>query len=348
MHNDPLLGQQLGGRYQILEKAADEMLGRVYKARDAQEHHLVHVKVLHPYLAGNPEKVRRFAREITATSVIRHPNTVDVLDYGEVGDQHFFVMEFVRARSLHEELEKGPVSIDRAVHIAAQIAGALDAAHAQGVVHRNLSPHNILLLENADQDYVKVRDFGLSKLEDAEDLGQGLTATGARIGNTSYMAPEYIEDSEVTPQVDLYALGCLLFHMVTGRPPFEGKSGQVLMMHISNLPDVPSQLQPEIPPWLDRIILHLLEKEPRRRPHRGRMVAGALEQGIGRSLEPPPLHRIDANGEIVRSAFSRKGGSQNGKTTLVAGSAAAMVGLGLAGVAVLALALGIGWYFLAT
>lgn len=339
MDNDALLGQTLGDRYFVLEKTGEEMLGRVYTGRDTKQDRLVSVKVLHPYLAENPEKVRRFAREISATSAVRHPNSVQVLDYGEHQGQHFFVLEYLVGRTLQEILAEGPMPVERAASIAAQIANALDAAHAEGVVHRNLNPHNVVLLENASRgDFAKVRDFGLSKLEDAgEEDGHGLTATGARIGNTAYMAPEYIEDSVVSPQGDLYALGCLLFHMLTGRPPFEGKSGNVLMMHISNVPEVPSRLRAEVPGWMDKLVLHLLEKDPARRPHRGRIVSGALEQGVGRSLEAPKLHGISSQGEIVKT-------SSSGKAVMAGG--AAVVLLGGVALVLLVAALGVAWMIL--
>lgn len=322
MHDDPLLGQTLAGRYQVLDHAGEEMLGRVYKARDTRGGQLVNVKVLHAYLAENPEKVQRFAREITATQAVQHPGSVRVLDHGAHGDRHYLVLEYVRAQTLHDALQGGKMPVERAVWIAAQVALALDAAHEGGVVHRNLNPHAILLLENARiGDYAKVRDFGLSRLDDEVDVGgEALTAAGARIGNSAYMAPEYIENSEVSPAGDLYALGCLLYHMLTGRPPFEGKSGQVLMMHVSSEPEAPSARVSEIPAWLDRVVLHLLEKDPARRPHRGRMVAGVLEQGVGRSLAPPPLDGIDPDGEIVRAKPSPLS-----KNALVATAAVALL-----------------------
>lgn len=329
MSHDSLPGQTLANRYQVLEKIGEEMLGRVYKARDLQSDRLVSLKVLHPYLTENVEKVRRFAREITVTSSIRHPNTVQVLDYGEHGAQHFFVLEYLRGTPLEDLLKEGPLPFERAVAVAAQIASAMDAAHAQGAVHRNLNPQNVLLLDNAQGDYVKVRDFGLSKLDSGDDGdGHDLTGTGARIGNANYMAPEYIEDGQVSAQSDLYSLGCLLYHMLTGKTPFEGRPGQVLMMHISNRAEHPSRVAQGVPSWVDKVVAHLMDKEPKRRPHRGRVVVGALEQGIGRSLEPPELQPLDRDGEIVVRSLASKRVAVNGKTV-------AMVAAGLAGVVLL-------------
>lgn len=303
MSND-LTGQLLADRYEIREQRAEEMLGRVYLAKDRSTGGLVNVKVLHPYLTQNVEKVRRFAREVTATSAIRHPNTVAVIDHGESGDLHWLVLEYNPARSLQEIVEQdGPLPVDKAIHVSAQIASALGAAHREGVVHRNLNPGTILLLENARRDvYVKVRDFGLSRLqggdEDEDEEGHALTTAGARIGNTFYMAPEYIEEQLADPRGDVYALGCILYFMLTGHPPFTGRPAQVLDKHMNERPPLLSREVEQVPPWLDEFAYRLLTKNPNQRP-----TADTVRETLGRntpkSLDPPPLLAIDSEGNAV-------------------------------------------------
>lgn len=340
--SDPLVGQLLGGRYAVLDQGPEEMLGRIYRGRDQETGGLVSLKVLHPYLTGNPEKVRRFAREITATSAIRHPNTVAVLDHGETDGNHWFVLEYLNARSLVDELaERERLDIAQALQIAHQVAGALDAAHQQGVVHRNLNPSNLLLLNNARSGtYVKVADFGLSRLEgNDEGMGQGLTGTGARIGNTFYMAPEYIEDQRVDPRGDVYALGGLLHHMLTGQPPFTGRPGQVLEMHITHRPKAPSRQVEGIAPWLDELVLNMLDKSPERRPSAS-AVMKALTKGHTESpLTAPPLLRLDTDGQPVPLTAVEQLAEHK---SLILGGLAVLVALGLAALLV---AVGAAVYF---
>jgi serine/threonine-protein kinase len=191
---------------------------------------------------------------------------------------------------------------ERAAHIAAQLASAVGAAHQEGIVHRNLSPHNVLLLDNAaDGDFVKVRDFGLSKLDsdDAEDSNGQLTQVGARVGNTHYMAPEYVEEGRVHPKGDVYAVGGLLYHMLTGRPPYEGRAGDVLTAHVASPVPVPSSAQPGLPPWCDELVAKLMAKRTKDRPGAYR-VPQLLEDAVGRPLGAPSLLRVAADGTVQR------------------------------------------------
>lgn len=340
--SDPILGKTLGGRYDVLSQGPEEMLGRIYLARDQETGALVSLKVLHPYLTGNPEKVRRFAREITATSAIRHPNTVAVISHGESEGNHWFVLEYLNSRTLFQELEQSsPLSITQSLQIAYQVAAALDAAHQKGVVHRNLNPGNLLLLNNARRDtYVKVADFGLSRLEGNEEgMGQGLTGTGARIGNTFYMAPEYIEDQRVDPRGDVYSLGGLLHHMLTGSPPFVGRPGQVLEMHITHRPKAPSRSIEGIPPWLDDLVLSMLDKSPERRPNAASVMKTLSKGHAGSPLAAPPLLRLDHNGHSVPLTLSEKLAEH--KALLISGLVG-LLGLGFVMLAGLAGAL---WWF---
>lgn len=292
-------GRTLADRYAITRLDHEELLGAVYEARDLQAGSLVNVKVLHPHLTEDREKFKRFGREITATWMVTQQNTVEVVDWGEDDQVHYLVLEFLKCRTLEQELAAGAMPVERVARIAAQIARAIGAAHQEGIVHRALGPTNVLLLDNAvEGDFVKVRDFGLSKLEKAEDEETGLTTQNTRVGNAEYMAPEYIKTSHYHTKGDLYALGALMFHMLTGRPPFVGKTLDVLSAHIGDKPPAPSSLKEGIPAWMDEIVLALLGKEPEIRPGAYRVVQ-MLETGFGDTLEAPELYAIDASGQMV-------------------------------------------------
>jgi eukaryotic-like serine/threonine-protein kinase len=305
--SNSLIGVLLSDRFRVAEKTGEEVLGSLYLANDehpdAQGRKVV-VKVLHPHLTGNQEKFKRFAREITATDMVKHPNTVGVIGWGQHLELHFLVLEHYLCHPLSDEVAKGPMNPERAAHIAAQVAAAVGAAHQEGVVHRNLSLHNVLLLDNAAQgDFVKVRDFGLSKLEqvDTDDTGTNLTQAGARVGNTNYMPPEYIEEGTVHPKGDLYAVGGLFFHMVTGQPPYKGRGADVLTAHVADPVPAPRRLRPELPVWCDTFVEALMAKAPKERPG-GYQAVAMLEKAVGHSLAAPALLEVRADGTIVRKS----------------------------------------------
>ena len=294
-----IVGKTLAGRYEILSFDREEELGAVFHGRDLNQGTRVSVKVLHPFLTEDREKFKRFGREITNTWMVAHQNTVEVLDWGDEGEIYYLVMESLKAHPLRDELQLGPLDTERVARITAQIAAAIGAAHQEGIVHRSLSLDSILLLENVEEgDFVKVRDFSLSKLEKAEGEETALTAHGDRVGNMDYMPPEYIETGTYPTKGDLYALGALMFHMLTGRPPFVGTSVKVMQAHVSQSPAPPSSITAGIPQWMDELVLELLQKAPEKRPGAYRVVQ-RLETGIGTSLDRPKLLMLDENGEVV-------------------------------------------------
>jgi len=322
-----LLGLALNERFRVEEKVGEELLGSLFLATDEhpdQHGRKVMVKVLHPHLTGNKEKFARFAREITATDMVRHPNTVAVVGWGQHLELYYLVLEHVIAHPLADELEKGAMAPERAAHIAAQVAAAVGAAHQEGVVHRNLSPHNVLLLENvSDGDFVKVRDFGLSKLEsgDADDGNTHLTQAGARVGNTHYMAPEYIEEGTVHPKGDLYAVGALFHHMVCGRTPYEGRAADVLTAHIADPVPHPRAVDPSLPQWCDEVVGKLMAKRPKDRPG-GYQVVRLLEGHVGHSLAAPELLDVRPDGTVVRPSRAPAVAAGVAGMAMLAGAAA--------------------------
>lgn len=288
---DPLVGHRLAGKYLIERLVGSEELGQVYDALLLPQNDPVLVKVLHPHLVEDPEAFARFGREMLATAAVNHPNTVAMLDFGDHnGLFYYLVLEHLDARPLQEVMKRERLSIYRVCHIGAQVASALSAAHREGIVHRNLNPSNILLLTNSPQgDYVKIRDFGLAKITEGEGSDEALTDVGMRLGHIEYMAPEYIREGTVAPSIDLYALGVLLYHMATSETPFKGLAPLVMDKHLSSRPPRASDVDPEVPDWLDKLILALLEKEPHHRLRNAAEVLQELQRGTGKRLDPPAL-----------------------------------------------------------
>jgi serine/threonine-protein kinase len=262
---DPLIGRVINDRFEILELIARGGMGRVYKARQQPLGREVALKVLDPRHQGelDPEFQARFFLEASTSAKLSHPNTVTVFDYGKTNDDiYFIVMELVEGRTLAAMLkDEGPLEADRAVHIAVQIARSLREAHGIGVIHRDLKPANVLLTRHADEaDFVKVLDFGLVK-NVAED--DELTQAGLFMGSPKYMAPEQIQGGHVDGRTDVYALGVILYLMVTGQVPFDRPNQvQILMAHMREA--VPPMTRADgvpIPPSLQQIVLRCLAKD---------------------------------------------------------------------------------------
>lgn len=288
---DPLIGHTLAGKYVIERLVREEGLGKVYDAVVLPERSLVSVKVLHPHLVEDKEAFGRFGREMLATAAVNHPNSVRMHDFGEHrGIFHFIVLERLWSTTLRMEIAReGQLSIDRTCHIAGQIASVLGVAHGEHIVHRNLTSDNVLLLDNAQTDYVKVRDFGSSRIIDERgDSDDDISGVQTRVGGATYMAPEYIDQGLVDPRGDLYALGVLMYEMLAGQPPFTGRPGDVLEAHVRETP-LPVSTHAAVPLWLDALVSTLLEKDPVMRPRSAGEVLTALQRGTGKRLQPPDL-----------------------------------------------------------
>lgn len=276
---DDIIGKRFAGRFEVEAFLEEGGMGRVYRARQVGMDRAVALKVLLPELAADDELVKRFHREMRATTAIEHPNTVRVYDYGTAEDgQLFLALEFLEGRSLDDVIaDDAPMPPERVAQIGRGIARALAAAHHHGIVHRDLKPENVMLVDRYGRgDFVKVLDFGLARLtEGTED--EALTATGIRVGSPMYMAPEYVQEFVVTSQSDLYALGVLLYQLTTGRTPFRGRPYELLSKHVTEAPKPPSQYAP-VPAWLEELILKLLAKAPSDRPDGATAVVAWLER----------------------------------------------------------------------
>ncbi|MEO8706562.1 MAG: serine/threonine-protein kinase [Kofleriaceae bacterium] len=256
-------GQSIGN-YRILSKIGTGGMGAVYLAEHPLIGKKVALKVIHRELAGNREVVQRFFQEARAVNQIGNEHIVEIHDFGVSPDNdHFYIMEYLEGRTLASIMSKeGMLDVMRALHVGAQIASALAAAHASGVIHRDLKPDNIMLTRRlGDPDFVKVLDFGLAKMF-AAGTSAVKTAHGVLLGTPQYMSPEACESKrDIDHRTDIYALGILLFQMMTGKLPFDGESmGEVLVKQVTALPPAPRGLNPMIPPSVEQVLLRCLAK----------------------------------------------------------------------------------------
>ncbi len=265
---DPLIGLTIGN-YQIKSKLGEGGMGSVYLAVHPLIGKQVALKVLHAEFASNRDVVARFFTEAKSVNDIQHPNIVNIVDYGELhtadnGEMVYFIMEFLDGESLSNIIRtQAPLPPERALAICMQIADALGASHQKGVVHRDLKPDNVILIERGRQkDFVKVLDFGIAKLT-GDQPGSRRTRTGIVMGTPAYMSPEQCEGrGNVDHRTDIYALGILLYEMITGRVPFTGEGyGEVLVQHLTQPPTRPSTIR-VVAPHIEAVVLKALEKSP--------------------------------------------------------------------------------------
>jgi len=267
-----LVGREIAGRYRMTAKLGEGGMGAVYRAEQISLKRKVAVKLLRPELSSEPGLVRRFNTEAELAAKLNHPNTVNIYDFGQDADGTLFIaMEYVEGSSLRAVLAAGgAMPPARALHIVAQIASSLADAHAYGIVHRDLKPDNVMLTDRGKQrDVVRVLDFGIAKLrDDGAGVEQAMTRAGDLVGTPQYMAPEQIRAEPVDGRTDVYAVGAMLYEMITGRLPFEGPTLMaILSKHLTEVPEPPSKRRPDlaIPPALDALVLETLAKDPARR-----------------------------------------------------------------------------------
>ncbi|MEW2273487.1 serine/threonine-protein kinase [Streptomyces griseofuscus] len=252
----------IAGRYRLRDTIGRGAMGEVWRAFDETLGRPVAVKLLLPH-DSDPTASSRFRLEAQTAGRLSHPNVVGVLDFGEFEGRLFLVMELVDGGSLDGLLSaSGPLSAERVAKIAAQAAVGLALAHRQGIVHRDIKPANLLL--SAD-DTLKIGDFGIARFFD--DPNSALTATGQIVGTSLYLAPERALGRTAGPASDVYSLGCVLYQLLTGRPPFQADSPlAVLHQHLDAAPVPPRQLRTDLSPAFENYLLGLLAKEPESRP----------------------------------------------------------------------------------
>jgi eukaryotic-like serine/threonine-protein kinase len=291
---DALVGTTLAERYEIIRRIGEGGMGAVYEARHSIIGKRVAIKVLLDKFLENEELIARLLQEARLASSIGHQNIVDVTDFGTTRDgRAFVVMEFLEGEPLSELIMRdAPLTVERSLAIVKQVASALGAAHAKGIVHRDVKPENVYLVRRGEQDFVKVVDFGVSKAvrsrEETDSEWQRLTRTGAVLGTPLFMSPEQAAGSEdIDERADIWATALILFECLTGELPFRGNNYLGVIAQIQNKEvQPPSALRPElgIPPAVDRMVMHGLEKDRQRRYQR----MGAFESDVDRLLAGAP------------------------------------------------------------
>jgi predicted Ser/Thr protein kinase len=262
----------LNHRYALETLLGQGGMATVYRGRDLRLGRLVALKLLHGYYADDDEFLQRFTHEAMSVATLSsHPNIVDVYDVGEDGDTHYIVMEYVEGNDLKTIIEnEAPLTTERALHIAEQVAEGLEFAHSRGFIHRDVKPQNILI--SAD-GRVRIADFGIAK----SMLSTAVTRTGIAFGTADYISPEQAQGLSATPQSDLYSLGIVLYEMLTGALPFTGPNPMaVALQHIQQEPPSPRQINPSIPAAIEAFILRAIAKDPNRRPSSAKAFAQEL------------------------------------------------------------------------
>ena len=309
--SDPLIGRLLGGRYRLVDRLGQGGMGTVYRALHTLMEKPVAVKVLRSDLAGDPAAAVRFHREARSASRLDHEHCIRVTDFGQADDGVLFlVMELLDGETLSGPISRGPLEPGRAATLAHQICQALAHAHEQGVIHRDLKPDNVFLARRGRREAVKVLDFGLAKIAGDSSGGPAITRAGVVFGTPEYMAPEQAESGTIDARTDLYALGVILYQMLTGGLPFNASSFLALLSkHVEEEPQPPRQRRPDldIPEELETIALRCLAKDPAARYQSALDVAAALEPfaELARPSSPFPVEDAPSAGtSSARSALS--------------------------------------------
>jgi serine/threonine protein kinase len=282
------VGEVYAERYRVEALLGRGGMGQVYRVRDLRDDSPCALKLLLPEAEARPDRVERFKREIGVLSRIRHPAVLRIFAWGNRGDALFFVSELVDGPDLKTEIQRrGPWAMADALALSATVADALAAAHAAGVVHRDVKPNNIMI---ASDGSARLLDFGLARGVGIDMAS--LTRTGMVMGTPAYMSPEQFEGVDVDERSDLYSLGVVMFEMLTGRLVFTGRTPMaVALLHRSEPPPLLRALRPDLPAWLERAILRCLEKDPSRRFAAASELAAELRRprsgGVGRPRRLP-------------------------------------------------------------
>ncbi|PZD93253.1 Stk1 family PASTA domain-containing Ser/Thr kinase [Paenibacillus sambharensis] len=325
-----MIGHDLGGRYEILERIGGGGMALVYKAHDVLLSRNVAVKILRQQFVHDEEFVRRFRREAQSAASLSHPNVVSVYDVGQEDETHYIVMEYVEGSNLNEVIqERAPLQAEEAVRIALQICDALEHAHQNQIIHRDIKPHNILIGKNGR---VKVTDFGIARAVTSSTI----TQTGSVVGSVHYFSPEHAKGVSTGEKSDLYSLGIVLYQMLTGRLPFLGESPiSVALKHLQEDFEEPRAVNPHIPQSVENIVVRSMRKNPGERYSSAREMLNDLETCLlpERLHEPkitfdfdmdetrvmPAIRASAASGSTASASGSPSKGTPSGKADSVTG-----------------------------
>ena len=265
------------GRYRVVGRIGSGGMADVYCAEDLQLGRNVALKVLHSRFAADAEFRERFRREARSAAGLNHQNVVSIYDRGEWDGNYYIAMEYLDGRSLKEIVQRdGPLAPDYAIDLTVQVLRAARFAHARGIIHRDIKPHNVIVDE---EGRAKVTDFGIARAAGASDM----TQTGSIMGTAQYLSPEQAQGHAVSEPSDLYSAGIMLYELLTGRVPFEGESAiTIALKHVNERPVPPSMINPAVSPELEGVVMRALEKDPQRRFPDADAFIAALEHARGR------------------------------------------------------------------
>lgn len=315
---DPLVGQVINGKYRIIRELGQGGMGKVYLAEHVKIGMSVAIKVVHAHFAQNPEFVKRFQLEASLVARLKHHNIVGLHDFDQMENGSLFiVMECMEGKSLRNVIAReSPLEIVRVLRLGAQIAEGLAAAHRGGVIHRDIKPDNIMVVEG---DEIRVMDFGLAR-EAARE-----TPSSVIVGSPAYMSPEQARGEVITASTDIYAMGVVLYEMLGGEVPFKGSTPEgVLRKHITETPPPIKQLGRQLPTEVEKLVMQALEKKPESRPKSAQELAKRLKE-LERepSVVGTPKAREKADAETVeiqkQTGWIKWAGVGLGTTVLVAG-----------------------------
>ena len=279
--SDTLIDTLFDGRYRIVRKLGSGGMATVYLAEDQELGRRVAIKILNERHANDDQFVERFRREAKNAAGLSHPNIVSIYDRGEAEGTYYIAMEHLHGRNLKELISaRGPAPVHIAVDVTRQVLAALANSHKNGIVHRDIKPHNVMI---DDDRRVKVTDFGIARAGTSQ-----MTEAGSIVGTAQYLSPEQARGAGVDQRSDLYAVGVVLYELLTGKVPFTGESPvEIAMKHLSDTPPPPSELNPEVPEELDLVVMRALAKDPARRYQSAEQMNADLER-IARGLGVSP------------------------------------------------------------
>ena len=282
---DPMIGQLVDDRYEVTARIARGGMATVYRAVDRRLERTVAVKVMHPHLAESPDFVARFRREARAAARLSHPGVVAVHDQGVAGEASYLTMEYIDGPNLRTVLrERGPLPLGEALSLVEQVLDALASAHRAGLVHRDIKPENVLLTPDGR---AKVADFGLARAVTEATAA----TTGTVLGTVAYLAPEIVTDGRAEPSADVYAVGVLLYELLTGAQPFTGEAPiQVAFQHVNSAVPAPSAAVPWLPAEVDELVAALTARIPDERPQDAGAALALLRRTVA-ALDPATLTR---------------------------------------------------------
>lgn len=307
-------GHLVAGRYRLDRRIGAGAMGQVWAATDERLRRQVAVKLVDVTLASDPAVAERFQREAYATAQLSHPNIVTIFDAGTDGTTAYLVMELLAGQSVADAIRtRGPLPVDEARRIGAEVARALEATHAIGVVHRDIKPANVMLGGSS----VKLLDFGIAQIS-ADAAHATLTAPASTVGTAAYMSPEQAQGRRAGPASDVYSLGCLLMTMLTGQPPFPGpNSFQVAHAQIAETPPRASGRRPEVPWDVDDLVRRMLAKDPAQRPGAAAVRARLQAPPAPGRYVPPEVAGTDDPTRVTGPAATRVAPPTPGRTAVL-------------------------------